>query len=111
MYTEVNENTKMNDAEIKIMLKNFLDEEEKLKAFPAKRKKKLYALIYLSGKLEAEHEYTEREINEVLSNWHTFADPAMLRRELYNYRFLDRSKDGRVYRLAGRQLLPEELGL
>lgn len=101
----------MNDAKIKMLLKSFLDAEEKLIAFPAKRKKKLYALIYLSGKLEAEHEYTEREINEVLSNWHTFADPAMLRRELYNCRFLDRSKDGRVYRLAGRQPLPEEIGL
>ena len=62
----------------------------------------------MSGKLEAEHEYTECEINEVLLNWHTFMDPAMLRRELYNYRFLDRSKDGRVYRLAGRQPVPEE---
>lgn len=101
----------MNDTEIEMMLKNFLDAEEKLKAFPAKRKKKLYALIYLSGKLEAEHEYTEREINEVLSNWHTFADPATLRRELYNYRFLDRSKDGRVYRLASRYPLPKEFGL
>lgn len=58
----------MNDAEIKMLLKNFLDAEEKLIAFPAKRKKKLYALIYLSGKLEAEHEYMEREINDVLSN-------------------------------------------
>ena len=101
----------MNDAELKMMLKNFLDAKEKLKAFPAKRKRKLYALIYLSGKLEMEREYTEREINEVLSNWHTFADPAMLRRELYDYRFLDRSKDGRVYRLADRQPLPEGLGL
>lgn len=101
----------MNDVEIKMLLKNFLDAEAKLIAFPAKRKKKLYALIYLSRKLEAEHEYTECEINEVLSNWHTFADSAMLRRELYNYRFLDRSKDGRVYQLAGRQPLPEELGL
>ena len=58
----------MNDAEIKMFLKNFLDAEEKLIAFPAKRKKKLYALIYLSGKLEAEHEYTEREIFLMLQN-------------------------------------------
>lgn len=101
----------MNDAEAKVILKNFMDAEERLKAFPSKRKMKIYALIYLAGKLDAEHEYTEREINEVLLNWHTFADPATLRRELYDYKFLDRSKDGRVYRLADRQPLPEALGL
>ena len=40
-----------------------------------------------------------------------FADPATLRRELYDYGFLDRSRDGSVYRLAQKQPTPEELGL
>lgn len=69
------------------------------------------ALFYLSEKLETGRECTEREINELLLNWHTFADPATLRRELYDYRFLDRSMDGRLYRLADIQPLPEKLGL
>lgn len=93
------------------ILRNFLDNGGKLRAFPAKRKMKIYALFYLSEKLEAGREYTEREINELLLNWHTFDDPATLRRELYDYRFLDRSVDGRLYKLADRQPSPEELGL
>lgn len=97
--------------ETREILRNFLDEEGKLKAFPAKRKMKLYALFYLSEKFEAGREYTEREINELLLRWHTFADPATLRRELYDYRFLDRSMDGRQYRRADVQPSPEELGL
>lgn len=97
--------------ETREVLRNFLDDAGKLKAFPAKRKMKIYALFYLSEKLEAGREYTEREINELLLNWHTFADSATLRRELYDYRFLDRSIDGRLYRLADIQPSPEKLGL
>ena len=93
------------------ILRNFLDADGKLTAFPAKRKMKIYSLVYLADKFEAGREYTEREINNVLYAWHTFADPATLRRELYDYRFLDRSPDGRSYRLSATPPTAEELGL
>ena len=97
--------------EINHVLRNFLDAKGKLTAFPAKRKMKLYALLYLSQKIAAGKDYKEREINDILLDWHTFADPATLRRELYDYHFLDRSRDGKVYRLAEKQPTPEVLGL
>lgn len=97
--------------ELTHILRNFLDATGKLTAFPAKRKMKLYALLYLAQKIPADTDFTEREINDILLDWHTFADPATLRRELYDYRFLDRSRDGKVYRLAQMQPKPEELGL
>ena len=93
------------------ILRNFLDAEGKLTAFPAKRKMKIYCLFYLAGKIEAEQEYTERQINDLLLGWHTFADPATLRRELYDYHFLDRSPDGRSYRLGAQCPTMEQLGL
>ena len=97
--------------ELTHILRNFLDATGKLTAFPAKRKMKLYALLYLAQKIPADTDFTEREINDILLNWHTFADPATLRRELYDYRFLDRSRDGKVYRLAEKQPTPEDLGV
>ena len=97
--------------ELTHILRNFLDATGKLTAFPAKRKMKLYALLYLAQKIPADTDLTEREINDILLDWHTFADPATLRRELYDYRFLDRSRDGRVYRLAEKQPTPEDLGV
>ena len=97
--------------ELNLILRNFLDGNGKLTAFPAKRKMKIYCLFYLAQKFESEKVYTEQEINSVLLDWHTFADPATLRRELYDYRFLDRSRDGKVYRLAQKQPTLEELGL
>ena len=97
--------------ELTHILRNFLDAIGKLTAFPAKRKMKLYALLYLAQKIPADTDFTEREINDILLDWHTFADPATLRRELYDYRFLDRSRDGKVYRLAEKQPTPEDLGV
>mgnify|MGYP003310163871 FL=1 len=93
------------------ILRNFLNGDGKLTAFPAKRKMKIYCLFYLAQKFEAEKDYTEPEINNVLLDWHTFADPATLRRELYDYRFLDRSRDGKVYRLAEKQPTAADLGI
>lgn len=97
--------------ELEYILRNFLDEKKRLTGFPAKRKMKIYALFYLAEKFEEGKDYTEREINDLLLSWHTFADPATLRRELYDYHFLDRSVDGRVYRLGATPPTMEELGL
>ena len=97
--------------ELTHILRNFLDAEGKLTAFPAKRKMKLFALLYLAQKIPADTDFSEREINDILLDWHTFADPATLRRELYDYRFLDRTRDGKVYRLAEKQPTAAELGI
>jgi len=97
--------------ELTHILRNFLDADGKLTAFPAKRKMKLYVLLYLAQKIPADTDFTEREINDILLTWHTFSDPATLRRELYDYRFLDRSRDGKVYRLAEIQPTAADLGI
>lgn len=96
--------------ELEYILRNFLDVNGKLKTFPSKRKMKIYCLFYLAQKFDEEKNYTEREINDILLDWHTFADPATLRRELYDYGFLDRSQDGKVYRLAEKQPTLEKFG-
>lgn len=92
-------------------LRGFLDGEGRVTQFPARRKKRLAALRYLAGKFAPGRVYTEREVNEVLLFWHTFRDPATLRRELYDFHFLNRTPDGRAYALADPQPTPEELGL
>lgn len=78
-------------------LKNFLDAEGRLVQFPARRKMKLEALAYLAEKFEKDRKYTEKEVNELLLEWHTFHDPATLRREMYNARLLGRDAGGALY--------------
>ena len=94
--------------EVELKIKNFLDGENRLSTFPAKRKMKMWALAYLAGKLEPERVYTEKELGELLSRWHTFGDPASLRRELFDYRFVDRDLSGRGYWLRKEQPSAEE---
>ena len=90
-------------------IQSFLDEHGRVTAFPSKRKKKLYVLIYLSQKFQQGRVYTEKEVNELLCQWHTFEDPATLRRELYNHRFIDRDARGTEYRMEEIQPTIEEL--
>ena len=94
---------------MKEILKSFIDEKGRLTAYPSKRKMKLYALLYIAEKIERDRIYTEKEINAVLNEWHTFCDPATLRRELYTHRFLDRDSYGREYRMEEHQPTIEEL--
>ncbi len=91
------------------ILKNFLDDKGRLTAFPSKRKMKLYALLYLGSKIEADRVYTEKELNELLKSWHTFCDPATLRRELYTHKILNRNQNGSEYYLEKVQPTIEQL--
>lgn len=90
-------------------LRSFLDARGRLLQYPAKRKKKLYALCYLAAHFAPDRVYTEAEVNELLEDWHCFHDPATLRRELFTLGFLDRTQDGREYRLASELPTVEQL--
>lgn len=96
--------------EYTVLLKSFLDTQDRLTAIPVKRKRKLYALSYLAEKFEAGKAYTEKEVNDLLESWHTFHDPATLRRELYDNRFLDRERDRSSYWLEETPPTFPELG-
>ena len=65
---------------------------------PAKRKVRAAVLLEVVSRFEPGREYSEKEVNEVLLGVHE--DFAYLRRELVNYRYLERA-DGR-YRTAVR---------
>lgn len=88
---------------------NFLNEAGQVTAFPAKRNMKMVVLLYLSEKFEKGRIYTEKEVNALLDQWHTFNDCATLRRELYNNRILERDNAGSAYYLEDPQPALEEL--
>ncbi len=52
----------------------------------------------LWSRFPAQRELSEKEVNHYLNAWHTFGDPATLRRELVNAKLLWRTVDCRVYR-------------
>ena len=83
--------------ERKINIRPFLDGEGKITQLPKKEKVCVAVLAYLAEKFETGRDYTEREVNAVCDAWHTFGDYFLLRRELVDYGFLNRERDGSRY--------------
>ena len=78
-------------------IRSFLNKDGKLHTYPARFKKQLFVLCYLASKFKQNAQYTEKEVNEILNEWHTFNDWASLRRDLCDRHFLGREPDGSRY--------------
>ena len=79
-------------------LKNCLDEQGRVKVWPKKHARKDAVIHYLAEKFEYNRVYTEKEVNAILDQWHTFTDYFLLRRSLIEYNLLSRDAYGREYR-------------
>ena len=75
----------------------FLDDKERIKQLPSKGEPKRAVLAYLASKFSCDVDYTEKEVNRIIDNWHTFGDYFVLRRELIDAQFLCRTRDGAKY--------------
>lgn len=74
-------------------LRAFFD-GKRLRSIPAKRKARVVVLLELLRRFEPGRTYAEREVNDLLRASHD--DVASLRRELVDYRYLERA-DGRYW--------------
>jgi hypothetical protein len=83
-----------------VELQNYLDEQGRVKEWPSKRNKGKFqrlVLEYLATKFEVGVIYTEKQVNAILNQHHTFGDAAMLRRELFERGLINRERDGSAY--------------
>jgi hypothetical protein len=80
-------------------LDGYRDEVGRFTQLPGKRQKNKQAqmLAALASHFQPGRTYTEREINEILNQHHTFNDPATLRRMMFGSKLLNRTLDGRAY--------------
>jgi hypothetical protein len=83
--------------EQKMKIEQFLDSSGKIKQLPQKQKAKCALLEYLAGKFEPGRNYSERDVNMICNQWHTFNDYFLLRRELVDHDLLCRERDGSQY--------------
>ena len=89
----------LNDARLAhpAELRPFLDREGLVTSWPAKRKGQEAVLAYLTTKFTVGQVYAESGVNELLRQWHTYNDPAYLRRCLIEGGLLKRTADGAQY--------------
>ena len=77
------------------VLKNYSLPDGRLKAIPLQQKKLLAVLRYVVQEFEPDVRYSEKQVNEILARFHE--DYARLRRELVEFRFMDRKGGGGDY--------------
>jgi len=101
---EIHQNATMIDDRYNITIedrdktiKAYMDENGAINQFPAKEKKKIILLREIIMNFKHSQEYHEGEVNKILERIYT--DYATIRRALVEYGFLDRSDDGKVYRV------------
>ncbi len=97
--------------DINKLLKNFLDDQNRLCSYPAKRKLKTVVLFFIALKFDLNKFYSEKEINRIIEDSCRFNDVALIRRELYTHKFINRKNDGSIYWLEENQPTPQDLGL
>lgn len=78
-------------------IKNYLDQDNKVKVWPSKRKNKLLILECIVEALERDVKYTEKELDEYIYQYISFDDHVIVRREMYENKLIDRTQDGREY--------------
>lgn len=80
-------------------ISTYIGEDGKFTQMPGKRAKKKQALMlqFLSEKFEQGKVYSEKEVNDILNQHHSFQDPASLRRLMWGSGLINRTLDGRSY--------------
>jgi hypothetical protein len=74
-------------------VKRYLDKDGRIREWPSKKEMKRLILEYLAEKFESNIDYSEKEVNSIISENHTFNDYFILRRELIENGFLNRERD------------------
>jgi len=87
----------MADVIKEVNISPFLDDEGRIKQWPAASKTKIAVVGYLAGKFDKNRVYNEKEVNEIINEWHTFNDYFLLRRSLIDYKFMGRTRNGTEY--------------
>jgi len=88
-------------------LKNFVDADGRLRQWPSKQRLQLVAIPALAEGIPFGQRFTEREINDLLSRYHTFGDSTLLRRLLCDMGYLARERDGSAYWRVEQPTAPE----
>ncbi|HLY25134.1 MAG TPA: metalloregulator ArsR/SmtB family transcription factor [Aggregatilineales bacterium] len=103
LATLVGKFEEVGDAYERKVLETFFD-GERLTQIPASEKKLLVVVKWLADRFEYDVQYTEKQVNEILTRHHE--DYALLRRELVDCHYLNREK-GIYWRIPPKEKATE----
>lgn len=80
---------------------NYLNKDGKIKVWPGKQEAKLAVVRHMGNQFDSGRFYTEKEVNRIIDDNHTFQDYFLLRREMIDRRVMHRVPDGAQYWRGG----------
>lgn len=75
----------------------YYDSENKLTQYPSKHPMRVIALARIAEKFDEKKKYTEKEVNAIIKESISFSDIELVRREMFQYKFIGRLRDGSEY--------------
>ncbi len=79
------------------MADNYFHNTGLLKQYPAKKPVREIALQRFADLFEYGRDYSEKEVNQIIREHIAFSDIELIRRELIEYAFLNRERNGSRY--------------
>ena len=78
-------------------MQKIINDFDQIIRWPKKPSDKETVIKFLSTKFKLDKKYSEKEINQILKQFHLFNDIPLLRRELISRKYLSRKDDGSEY--------------
>jgi len=78
-------------------IKFYYDENGLLTQFPTKKPLREIVLARIAERFTDGAAYTEKQVNQIIAEQIAFSDIELIRRELYDGRYVDRLRDGSKY--------------
>ena len=78
-------------------LNKYYDLQNKLMQYPSKKPMRIMVLAKIAEKFDFEKKYTEKQVNEIIKSSIAFSDVELIRREMFQYKFIGRLRDGSEY--------------
>jgi hypothetical protein len=97
-------------ARVEKVLRHF-DIEGRMIRWPGRTNHQDLCLWVIWSRLPADERFSEREINQFITDAHSFGDYAILRRSLVDAHMLTRTPDGRIYRRIEKEPPPDAVAL
>ena len=77
--------------------RRLINSEYRIIRWPKKNSDKILVLGYIYSKIERNRKYCESEINHIILRWQIFEDYALIRRELFERGYLNRTNNCKEY--------------
>lgn len=84
-------------AEIRRKMANYYDSQGRLSRLPSKQPLRVMTLTRIADCFETGRNYTEKEVNAIISQNISFSDVELVRREMIQLQLMGRLRDGSAY--------------